>query len=29
MSKADYAIIGDLHEVVPALVEEIRRATGT
>lgn len=29
MSKADYAVIGDLHEVVPAVVEEIRRVTGT
>jgi electron transfer flavoprotein alpha subunit len=23
MSKADYAVIGDLHEVIPALIEEI------
>lgn len=26
ISKADYAIIGDLHEVVPALTEEIKKA---
>jgi electron transfer flavoprotein alpha subunit len=25
VTKADYAVIGDLHEVVPAVVEEIRR----
>lgn len=25
VTKADYAVIGDLHEVIPALVEEIRR----
>jgi electron transfer flavoprotein alpha subunit len=28
MSKADYAVIGDLHEVVPALIEAIRDARG-
>jgi electron transfer flavoprotein alpha subunit len=27
MAHADYAVIGDLHQVVPALVDEIRRAT--
>ncbi len=26
---ADYAVIGDLHEVVPAISEEIRKARGT
>lgn len=26
VAKADYAIIGDLHEVVPALVEEVKKA---
>lgn len=25
LSRADYAVIGDLHEVVPAVIEEIRR----
>jgi len=25
VTKADYAVIGDLHEVVPAIVEELRR----
>lgn len=25
VSKADYAVIGDLHEVIPAITEEIRR----
>jgi len=25
VTKADYAIVGDLHEVVPAIVTEIRR----
>jgi electron transfer flavoprotein alpha subunit len=25
VTKADYAVIGDLHEVVPALCEEIRK----
>lgn len=28
MGVADYAVIGDLHQVVPALSAEIRRATG-
>jgi len=28
MSAADYAVIGDLHEVVPAISAEIRRARG-
>jgi electron transfer flavoprotein alpha subunit len=28
VSKADYAIIGDLHEVVPAIVEAVRAAKG-
>ena len=28
MAVADYAVIGDLHQVVPALSEEIRRVTG-
>jgi len=25
VSKADYAVIGDLHHVVPAIISEIRR----
>jgi electron transfer flavoprotein alpha subunit len=25
VTKADYAVIGDLHEIVPAIVEELRR----
>jgi electron transfer flavoprotein alpha subunit len=25
VTKADYAVIGDLHEIVPAVVEELRR----
>ena len=25
VTKADYAVIGDLHEVVPAITEEITR----
>lgn len=29
MTAADYAVIGDLHEVVPAIIAEIRRARGT
>jgi electron transfer flavoprotein alpha subunit len=28
-ASADYAVIGDLHEVVPAISAEIRRARGT
>lgn len=28
VSKADYAVIGDLHEVVPAISDEIRRRQG-
>jgi electron transfer flavoprotein alpha subunit len=28
-ASADYAVIGDLHEVVPAIVREIREAKGT
>lgn len=28
VTKADYAVIGDLHEVVPAIVEELRRRQG-
>ena len=28
MTAADYAVIGDLHEVVPAISAEIRRARG-
>ena len=28
MAGADYAVIGDLHEVVPAVVAELRKATG-
>jgi electron transfer flavoprotein alpha subunit len=28
-ASADYAVIGDLHEVVPAISEEIRKARGT
>jgi electron transfer flavoprotein alpha subunit len=28
MSVADYAVIGDLHEVVPAIAAEIRRRRG-
>ena len=27
LSKADYAVVGDLHEVLPAIAEEIRRLT--
>ena len=29
MASADYAVIGDLHEVVPAVSAEIRKARGT
>jgi electron transfer flavoprotein alpha subunit len=28
VAKAGYAVIGDLHEVVPAITEEVRRRTG-
>jgi len=28
MARADYAVVGDLHQVVPAISEEIRRRTG-
>jgi electron transfer flavoprotein alpha subunit len=28
MARADYAIVGDLHTVVPAITAEIRRASG-
>jgi electron transfer flavoprotein alpha subunit len=28
MSVADYAVLGDLHEVVPAIAAEIRRRRG-
>ena len=28
MAVADYAVIGDLHEVVPAIAAEIRRRRG-
>jgi electron transfer flavoprotein alpha subunit len=28
MTAADYAVIGDLHEIVPAISAEIRRARG-
>jgi electron transfer flavoprotein alpha subunit len=28
MASADYAVIGDLHEVVPAITAEIRRQRG-
>ena len=28
VTKADYAVIGDLHEVVPAIVEELKRRRG-
>jgi electron transfer flavoprotein alpha subunit len=28
MSKADYAVVGDLHEVVPAITAELRKAGG-
>ncbi|KQY57484.1 MULTISPECIES: electron transfer flavoprotein subunit alpha/FixB family protein [unclassified Nocardioides] len=29
MAKATYAVVGDMHEVVPAIVEEIRRRSGS
>ena len=28
VTKADYAVIGDLHEIVPAIVEELRKRRG-
>jgi electron transfer flavoprotein alpha subunit len=28
IANADYAVIGDLHEVLPAFVAEIRKARG-
>ena len=28
MAAADYAVIGDLHQVVPAITAEIRRRAG-
>ncbi len=28
MTRADYAVVGDMHEVLPAVVEEIRRRRG-
>jgi electron transfer flavoprotein alpha subunit len=28
MGRADYAVVGDLHTVVPAIVAEVRRARG-
>ncbi len=28
VTKATYAVIGDLHEIVPAINEEIRRRRG-
>jgi electron transfer flavoprotein alpha subunit len=28
VTKADYAVIGDMHEVVPAIIEELRRRSG-
>jgi electron transfer flavoprotein alpha subunit len=28
MARADYAVIGDLHEIVPAITQEIRARTG-
>jgi electron transfer flavoprotein alpha subunit len=28
IANADYAVIGDLHEVVPAIVAEVRKARG-
>jgi electron transfer flavoprotein alpha subunit len=29
LASADYAVIGDLHEVVPAVVAELRKARGS
>ena len=28
IANADYAVIGDLHEVVPAIIAELRKARG-
>jgi electron transfer flavoprotein alpha subunit len=28
MNYADYAIVGDLHQVVPAIIAEVKRAKG-
>ena len=28
VTKADYAVIGDLHQIVPAITAEIRRRAG-
>ena len=28
VTKAHYAVIGDLHEVVPAIIEELKRRRG-
>jgi electron transfer flavoprotein alpha subunit len=28
MAKADYAVIGDLHEILPALVEAVKKEKG-
>jgi electron transfer flavoprotein alpha subunit len=29
MGRAGYAVIGDVHQVLPAVIEEIRRRAGT
>ena len=29
IANADYAVIGDLHEIVPAISAEVRKARGT
>ena len=28
VTKAHYAVVGDMHEVVPAIVEELKRRSG-
>jgi electron transfer flavoprotein alpha subunit len=28
MAQADYAVVGDLHQILPAVVEEVRKARG-